>query len=198
MLGGAAALALALPALAALPGSPSRAADDAQAVALGFVNLFHDSCMLYLGQEQSLDATLERNGFRILPPDAAEEFLEGSSGIAWAAPKALGELVVALRDDGSCAVYARHVREAQVQTAFDGLARATASPVLPVVREPDRVIDTPSGPANYHSYLQGKPSSTSAIQLTLSTTSSAMAHYQAVATLSLVERPAGPSAAGQP
>jgi hypothetical protein len=166
--------------------------------ALGFVNLFHDACMVYLGQDQALDATLDRNGFKILPADAAADYLQGSSGLAWAAPNSLGELVVALRDDGSCAVFARRAREADVQTAFDALARASASPVLPVIRQPDRIVDSPTGPANYRSYLQGKASSGSAIQLTLSTTSSAAAPYQAIATLSLVERPADPSASGQP
>ena len=193
--GAAAALAVALPALAAIP---SRAAPGSDVSALGFVNLFHDSCMVYLGQDQALNATLERNGFKILPVDASTDYLQGSTGIAWAAPRSLGELVVALRDDGTCAVFARRVHQAQVQSAFDGLARASASPVLPVIRQPDRVVDAPSGPANYRSYLQGKPSSGSAIQLTLSTTSSAAARYQAIATLSLVERPADPPSPAQP
>lgn len=199
IVGAAAALAVTLPALAApaLAAIPSRVTTGSDVSALGFVNLFHDSCMVYLGQDQALNAALERNGFKILPADASADYLQGSTGIAWIAPKSLGELVVALRDEGTCAVFARRVREADVQSAFDGLARATASPVLPVIRQADRVVDSPAGPANYRSYLQGKPGSGYALQLALSTTASTSARYQAVATLSLVQRPADPSATGQ-
>jgi hypothetical protein len=154
--------------------------------------------MVYLGQQQALNAMLERNGFKILPVDASADYLQGTTGIAWAAPRSLGEWVVGLRDDGTCAVFARRIREADVQSAFDGLARAAASPVLPVIRQADRVVDSPAGPTHYRSYLQGRSSTGSAIQLALSTTSSASARYQAVATLSLVERPADPAASAQP
>lgn len=155
-----------------------------------FVNLFHDACMVYMGQDQALDAILERNGFRILPMGPATAYLQGGTGLAWAAPKSLGDLVVAVRDDGICAVFARRASEAQVREAFDGLVRAAASPVLPVMREPDRVLDSPTGPMNFASYLQGRPSGTAAIQFTLATTTSAAAPDQAIATLSLVDRPA--------
>ena len=169
------------PAHALSPGANAR----------NFVALFHDSCMVYLGQDQALNATLGNHGFKILPDTAAADYLQGSTGLVWAAPKGVGDFVVALRDDGSCAVFARRIDESAVQSDFDEIARATASP-LPVVRQPDRVEDSADGPLNTRSYLQGRPGST-AIQLTLSTTSSATAHQQAVATLSLVDRPAADS-----
>ncbi|HEY7930041.1 MAG TPA: hypothetical protein VID71_08520, partial [Steroidobacteraceae bacterium] len=77
--------------------------------------------MVYLGQQQALNAMLERNGFKILPVDASADYLQGTTGIAWAAPRSLGEWVVGLRDDGTCAVFARRIREADVQSSFDGL-----------------------------------------------------------------------------
>lgn len=177
---------IARPSTAGTPPAPSA---SLQALASKFVSLFHDSCMVYMGQDQSLNATLGSHGFKILPADAAADFLQGVTGLAWTAPRRVGEFVVALRDDGSCAVFARKVGEADVQAQFDEMTRATASP-LPVVRQPDRVESSSDGPFNVRTYLQGRPGSTSAIQLTLETNASAAAHQQAIATLSLVERPA--------
>ena len=168
---------------------PAQTANAPDARAITFVNLFHDTCMVYLGQDQALDATLERNGFKILPAAASADFLQGADGLAWAAPKSLGEFVVAVLDEGICEVFAHQARAADVRQAFDGLARASASPVLPVVRQSDRVLDTSTGPVDLSTYLQGKPGSGSALQLTLSTSASAAAHSQAIATLSLVDRP---------
>jgi hypothetical protein len=174
-----------LPCFAAVP--PERSVSPASR-AMDFVSVFHDACMVYLGQDQALNAALEHNGFKLLSPAAAADFLQGAMGLAWAAPKRLGELVVALRDDGSCAVFAPKISASDVQADFDELARSMATPV-PVARQPDQVVDSSEGPVNLHSYLQGRPGATSAIQLTLSTNTSASAHSQAVATLSLIERP---------
>ncbi|MGH8141392.1 MAG: NMCC_0638 family (lipo)protein, partial [Steroidobacteraceae bacterium] len=115
-------------------------------------------------------------------------FLQGVPGQTWAVTKSGGNFVVALRDDGICAVFARRAKQADVELFFNALVRSTAATGLPTQRRPDKVLQTPNGPIRYTSYVQGKPESTLRISLALSTSRSTTAGIQAMATLSLIRK----------
>jgi hypothetical protein len=151
---------------------------------MAFVNLFRDTCMQHLAKPQALRADLDAKGLNAVPPADTGPFLGGHAGQTWVIPD---NSVVALRDDGVCAVFARQAVDRDVQLFFNALVQATESPALPTFRNPDKHLQTPTGPVTYISYVQGKPESRLRISLALSTTSSVTAGVQAMATLSLIQ-----------
>ena len=154
--------------------------------AIAFVNLYRDTCMNHLNKPAALRSDLEGQGWRPVSSQYASFFLQGKPGRTWAMAKSGGNFVVALRDDGICAVFARSAKQNDVELFFNALVRSTEAAGLPTERRPDKVLQTPNGPVRYTSYVQGKPESTVRISLVLSTTSSTTASIQAMATLSLV------------
>ncbi|HEX4025955.1 MAG TPA: hypothetical protein VHX52_14830 [Steroidobacteraceae bacterium] len=120
--------------------------------AITFVNLFRDTCMNHFARPQALRADLDEQGFQAVPAANASFFLGGIAGRTWVIARAGGRFVVASRDDGVCTVFARQATEADVQLFFKALVKSTASPALPTMQNPDKILKTPSGFVNYISY----------------------------------------------
>jgi len=154
--------------------------------AIAFVNLYRDTCMDHLNKPAALRSDLDGQGWQSVPSQDASFFLQGAPGRTWAVTKSAENFVVALRDDGICAVFAHSAKQGDVELFFNALVKSTAATGLPTERHPDKVLQTSNGPVRYTSYVQGKPESKVRISLALSTTSSTTANVQAMATLSLI------------
>src|SRR6266446_2337340 len=92
--------------------SPAQAVDEK---AQTFIDLFATTCVKYFSKPDELKRELAKRGMPRVPADSEKFFLSGQEGEAWTATNAIGEFVVALNENGICAVFARRAQDTDVQ-----------------------------------------------------------------------------------
>ncbi len=174
-----AALALALPFQAAAAQAPP---------ATDFIDLFATTCVAHFHAQDRLREAMSARGASVIKEQPASFFLGGQPGTAWSLRTAAGRHVVALREDGVCAVSAQRADLEQVHAGFAALA-ATAP--APMVARPRDDAGPSGGALRTVAYAWRRPGERAALLFTLTTSSETSATIQAMASLALVDEPAG-------
>jgi hypothetical protein len=166
-------------------GAIAQGSGDASAF---FVQLYATTCMKHYAKPEAMKADLEAAGAPTLPAETARAFLGGRAGTAWArsGPDG-GKLVVSLRDDGVCAVFAQQADTINIEQQFTAVVSTSPAP-LTASREQDEHGMAPTGPIHTLSYAWKRPGDSTELLFTLTTAVSPDAPVQAMATLARVAK----------
>lgn len=116
---------LALALLAGLAG-PVRAAGSPEAFAETAVGFFDRTCLKHFRDHGGLKARLAEGGAWHLPVmkgGLEQVFLGGAAGTAWLLKEGDGIFALALREDGTCSVFARRADEIRVLEKVEALLK---------------------------------------------------------------------------
>ena len=138
----------------------------------------------YYSQEKLVEQ-MKENDVAEVPPQNADFFLGGQSGKAWIVVEPGGRYVVALRDDGICAVFAQKTNAALAHKNFAELVSVAPKPMQSGKRNAEAPND---GDTMSASYAWFRPKDKSEFLFTLTTSTSDTATVQAMASMSTVER----------
>lgn len=160
-------------------------AQDAEHQAEFFANLYAKTCIKHFGKPDALRNELTTNKLPTLPAKLAPIFLGGMSGTAWNLSNSVGNFVVSLRADNTCAVFARRADPVAVEKRFIEIVSVSPSPLVAEKRKDERV-NSPQGPMRSISYVWFRPGAKQKLHFLLSTSSSPAASLQAMATLGMI------------
>lgn len=150
------------------------------------VGLFAKTCVKHTGKADELRTELKTAGLPVIPDQYAASFLGGAPGQAWSATNPVGEFVIAVRQDGICAVFARQANQKDTETIFATMVKAVSRPPFAVTKGKETTATTPNGPTHTMAYKSAAPKAKTAIQFTLTTASEPTAALQAMASLMIV------------
>lgn len=150
-----------------------------------FNTLFGSTCMAHLYSLEGLTAWMAERQLAPLEEGAAQTFLKGKPGRAWAITLDGDPYAVARTDDGVCAVYARQMQGDQLQTRFATLVGKAPAPMqarsLPTAAPNRDALRSAS-------YVWTWPDDAGAgLMFTLTTSSDPDAPLQAMASLARVD-----------
>jgi len=181
----AAAALLLLAGLAGLCG-PARAADDVDARATFFSNVFVGQCMQHINDTEALRANLIKLHLPKLPPQRAARFLAGKDGDAWPVTSPLGSFVLALpRAAKLCIVYAQKVDTAEVEKLFEGLVAKAPAPLVSEKLGDEHKEAAANVEMHRISYAWAPPDARNKLHFVLITSAKEDADVQAMASVSL-------------
>lgn len=163
------------------------AAPTAGLAAEPFSTLFAQTCMKQFYTPDKLRADMTARHAPVVDAKPAAFFLGGRSGTAWGVKVGEGRYVVALRDDGVCAVFAWRASVADVQRDFAALV-STAPKPLTATRMPDSAAGPNTGLLKSVAYAWSRPGDTSQLVFALTTSSEAHPEVQAMASMGLVKK----------
>ena len=92
--------------------------------------VFVQTCMAHHFNPAELYEQMRRAHALVLEGEAAATFLTGLPGKAWSVEEAGTHLVVAQRNDGVCAVFAKRAEVAKVEAAFAALVGRPPAPIV--------------------------------------------------------------------
>lgn len=126
--------------------APPRAAVDAPANVEEFaLRLFTLGCVTRVRAPAEVAAFAQQTGMPPIKMPYARMFFEGQRGAAWSASNHWGRFVLALRQDGSCALYARRLNADALAREFEGkLIAGIAETYTVETAGPGRVADGPT------------------------------------------------------
>lgn len=92
--------------------------------------VFAQTCMAHFFRTQGLFEQMKADGATVLEGEAAKFFLTGLPGVAWHLPLRDTDYVVAQRDDGVCAAFAKETDVEKVEQAFVDLVGKAPAPLV--------------------------------------------------------------------
>lgn len=157
-------------------------------------DLFAGTCMKHFYSQDNLRKAMVDLGAPEAPPEKAEFFLGGNPGKAWFVMAPSTAYVVALRDDGVCAVFAQRADIEQVRVGFSSLVGTAPEPLLAAAQD-----STGLGPNDAHTrtvaYSWSRPQDQDELLFVLTTSSRDDATAQAMVSMSRVGKADGSSKA---
>jgi len=157
-------------------------------------DLFAGTCMKHFYSQDDLRKLMGDIGTPEAPSEKAEFFLGGNPGKAWFVIAPSTAYVVALRDDGVCAVFAQRAEPNQVQADFSALVGKAPKPLTAAVRD-----SADLGPNDTHTltaaYSWSQPEGTDELLFVLTTSDGSEATAQAMISMSLVGKASNSSKA---
>ena len=154
----------------------------------GFISLFNGTCVKFYGAPDKLQADLETRKIPLVDEAHRAPFLHDEPGQAWSLNNGKGEFVIALRQTGSCSVFARRAKDVDVQLLFASLVQRIQVPGAPMVKVADKRDAAASGETHYVAYAQQRTTPGPYARFSLSTTAAETVAVQAVATVSTAEK----------
>jgi hypothetical protein len=151
-----------------------------------FIALFTKTCMAHFYAQDTLRLKMIADGARmLLPDDNAPLFLGHTSGAAWVVGFGGMPYVVSLRDDGVCAVFAKHASAAAVKENFTDLVSIAPPPLV-------SQKEMPAGPNRDDietiSYSWSLPEDKTELLFTLTTSKTENHPIQAMASMALIQK----------
>ena len=165
-----------LPAALAANAAADTTADD-------FNTLFSSTCLPSFSDPARVERYMESQGIAPLPDAAAENFLHGAPGKAWAIVVNDANYAVSLTDVGLCSVYARKADTAALATTFVRLMHGVPPPLQ--VTEVRALGPNREG-VHTRTWGMRVPDSTMSIAFTLTTSADPAVSVQAMASMARV------------
>lgn len=147
-------------------------------------DLFAGTCMKHFYSQDALRKAMSDTGAPEVPPEKAEFFLGGNPGKAWFVIAPSTAYVIALRDDTVCAVFAQRANADQAHAGFSALVSTAPKPLVAAKQDAAAL-----GPKDSHTrtvaYSWSRPEDKNELLFVLTTSDSADATAQAMASMSL-------------